>query len=64
MKNPSWIIWIGWLAGLMMASAVVTTSAFQTFQTKDAAKEDKTIMVEWLVRVEGKLDQDLRERKR
>jgi hypothetical protein len=55
MKDGTFNKW--YVIGAIVASAATLTAfAFQTFETKDDAKEKKGDIVERLIRIEGKVD--------
>ncbi len=57
MKNPSMITWIGWIGATVVAALIGCAYAFNTFQTKDDAKETKSDIVQRLDRIENKIDE-------
>ena len=48
--------WIAWLGATAVACVGLTSFAYQTFQTKEEARDDKADVVQRLMRMEDKLD--------
>jgi hypothetical protein len=56
-RIPGWIRWIaGVVVSAMMMGIGLAAYAFTTFQTKVDAVDDRQLIVEWLERIENKID--------
>lgn len=55
--NPfSAATWIAWIGATLLAALTMVAYAYQTFDTKEAAKDREGSVVQRLDRIEGKVD--------